>query len=118
MIPGAREDDLREARTLPDGAVIGCTTLEAVRAAKVSTARGKDALDVAEIDRMGYDAGRYARVAEAYAAMEVACVAHGGVISRRWRAPAPSCGAPARTLGPEAPGLRPDALHCSFAAAA
>lgn len=77
VIPGVREDDLREERTLPDGTVIGCATLEAVRAAKVSTARGKDARDIAEIDRMGYDAGRYARVAEAYAAMEVACVAHG-----------------------------------------
>lgn len=77
VIPGIREDDLREVRTLPDGTVIGCATLEAVRAAKVSTARGKDALDIAEIDRMGYDAGRYARIAGAYAAMKVACVAHG-----------------------------------------
>lgn len=76
-IPDVGEDDLREARALPDGTVIGCATLEAVRAAKVSTAREKDARDVAEIDRMGYDDDRYERIARAYAAMRVACVAHG-----------------------------------------
>lgn len=68
-------------RVLPSGVAIGCATLESVRAAKMATGREKDARDVAEIDRMGYDHGRYARVAAAYAAMRVECAAHGG-----WRA--------------------------------
>lgn len=76
VIPDVGEDDLREARTLPDGSVIGSATLEAVRAAKVSTAREKDAHDIAEIDRMGYDAERYARLAGVYASMRIACAAH------------------------------------------
>lgn len=76
-IPGVAEGDLFEERELPGGASIGCATLESVRAAKVASGREKDALDVAEIDRMGCDPARYARVAAAYAAMRIACVAHG-----------------------------------------
>ena len=36
-----------------------------------------DALDIAEIDRIGYDPARYARVTAAYEAMRIACVAYG-----------------------------------------
>ena len=76
-IPGVAEGDLFEERELPGGASIGCATLESVRAAKVASGREKDAIDVAEIDRMGCDPVRYARVTAAYAAMRIACVAHG-----------------------------------------
>ena len=76
-IPGVAEDDLFEERELPGGASIGCATLESVRAAKVASGREKDARDVAEIDRMACDPARNARVAAAYAAMRIACVAHG-----------------------------------------
>ena len=71
------EEDLLEVRELPGAAAVGCATLESVRAAKVASGREKDALDVAEIDRIGCDPARHARVAGAYAAMRIACVAHG-----------------------------------------
>ncbi len=77
IVPGVEEGDLFEGRALPGGAVIGCATLESVRAAKVASGRDKDAHDVAEIDRIGFDPARYARVAAAYAAMRIECVAHG-----------------------------------------
>ena len=77
VVPGVAEGDLFEKRALPVGAVIGCATLESVRAAKVASGREKDAHDVAEIDRIGYDPARYARVAAAYGAMRIECVAHG-----------------------------------------
>lgn len=76
-VPGVEEGDLFEGRALPGGAVVGCATLESVRAAKVASGRDKDAHDVAEIDRIGYDPARYARVAAAYGAMRIECVAHG-----------------------------------------
>lgn len=76
-VPGAVEGDLFEVRALPGGAVIGCAAFEVVRAAKVASGREKDAHDIAEIDRLGYDPARYARVAAAYGAMRIACVAHG-----------------------------------------
>lgn len=76
-VPGVAEGDLFEGRALPGRAVVGCATLESVRAAKVASGREKDAHDVAEIDRIGYDSARYARVAAAYAAMRIECVAHG-----------------------------------------
>ena len=77
VVPGVEEGDLFEGRALPGGAVVGCATLESVRAAKVASGREKDARDVAEIDRVGFDPARYARVAAAYAAMRIECVAHG-----------------------------------------
>ena len=77
VVPGVAEGDLFETRALPGGAVVGCATLESVRAAKVASGREKDAIDVAEIDRIGFDPARYARVAAAYAAMRIECVAHG-----------------------------------------
>ena len=76
-VPGIAEEDLLEVRELPGAAAVGCATLESVRAAKVASGREKDALDVAEIDRIGCDPARHARVAGAYAAMRIACVAHG-----------------------------------------
>ena len=51
--------------------------LESVRAAKVASGREKDAHDISEIDRIGYDPARYARVAAAYGAMRIECVTHG-----------------------------------------
>lgn len=77
VVPDVAEGDLFEGRELPGGVAIGCATLESVRAAKVASGREKDALDVAEIDRIGCDDARYARVAAAYVAMRIACVAHG-----------------------------------------
>ena len=77
VVPGVEEGDLFETRTLPGGVVVRCATLESVRAAKVASGREKDAHDVAEIDRIGYDPARYARVAAAYEAMRIECVAHG-----------------------------------------
>ena len=76
-VPGVAEGDLFEVRALSGGAVIGCAALEAVRAAKVASGREKDAHGIAEIDRLGYDPARYARVASAYGAMRIACAAHG-----------------------------------------
>ena len=75
--PGVAEGDLFERRGLPGGVAIDCATLESVRAAKVASGREKDALDVAEIDRIGCDPARYARVAASYEAMRIACVAYG-----------------------------------------
>lgn len=77
VVPDVAEGDLFEGRELPGGVAIGCATLESVRAAKVASGREKDALDVAEIDRIGCDAARYARVAASYEAMRIACVTHG-----------------------------------------
>lgn len=77
VVPGVAEGDLFEMRVLPGGDVVGCATLESVRAAKVASGREKDAHDVAEIDRIGCDPARYARVAAAYGAMRIECVAHG-----------------------------------------
>lgn len=76
-VPGVMEGDLFEVRALPGGAVIGCAALEPVRAAKVMSGREKDARDIAEIDRIGYDLARYARVVSAYESMRIECVAHG-----------------------------------------
>lgn len=76
-VPGVMEGDLFEVRALPGGAVIGCAALESVRAAKVMSGREKDARDIAEIDRIGYDLARYARVVSAYESMRIECVAHG-----------------------------------------
>ncbi|WP_273395473.1 hypothetical protein [Thermophilibacter mediterraneus] len=76
-VSGIAEEDLLEVRELPGAAAVGCATLESVRAAKVASGCEKDALDVAEIDRIGCDPARHARVAGAYAAMRIACVAHG-----------------------------------------
>lgn len=76
-VPAVAEGDLFETRALPGGAVVGCATLESVRAAKVASGRDKDAHDIAEIDRIGCDPTRYVRVAAAYGAMRIACAAHG-----------------------------------------
>lgn len=78
VVPDVAEGDLFERRALPGGAVVGCATLESVRAAKVASGREKDVADVAEIDRIGFDPARYARVAAAYGAMRIECVAHEG----------------------------------------
>lgn len=51
--------------------------LEAVRASKIMSNREKDAHDIAEIDRIGYDVDRYARIVKEYATMRIVCVAHG-----------------------------------------
>lgn len=71
-----REDDCVQRSALPSGQLIGTGTAEAVKAAKVSTNREKDLIDIAEIDRMGYDPLRYARVLAAFEAMRVYCPAY------------------------------------------
>lgn len=76
-IEGLDEADFVEMRELPDHSIVGMSTIEAVRASKVATEREKDRADIAEIDRIGYDADRYERVAAAFATMEVTCPAHG-----------------------------------------
>ena len=77
VVPGVAESDRFEVRALPGNLSIGCATLESVRAAKTVSGRERDARDVAEIDRMGCDTERCARVAAAYASMRIDCVAHG-----------------------------------------
>lgn len=77
VIPCSMEDDRTELRRLPTGVTVGCATLEAVRASKIMSDREKDAYDIAEIDRIGYDLERYARIAKEYATMRIVCVAHG-----------------------------------------
>lgn len=78
VIPGVAEEDLFEDRALSGGVVVGCATLESVRAAKVASGRERDALDIVEIDRIGCDPARCVRVAAAYGVMRIECVAHGG----------------------------------------
>lgn len=77
VMPCSMEADRTELRRLPTGVTIGCATLEAVRASKIMSDREKDAHDIAEIDRIGYDLDRYARIAKEYATMRIVCVAHG-----------------------------------------
>lgn len=50
--------------------------MEACRASKLATDRAKDLADLAALDRLGWDEARMARVAEAFATMQVACPAH------------------------------------------
>lgn len=77
VAPGIDEADFVGERALSDGSLIGCATLESVRAVKMASNREKDVHDVAEIDRIGYDPIRYARLSSAFAAMRIDCVAHG-----------------------------------------
>lgn len=74
-IPGISEGDFVEVRELPGMGAVGISTLEACRAAKGASGRAKDAHDVAEIDRMGCDGARLARVEAAFSGMSVECVA-------------------------------------------
>lgn len=75
-IEGLAEADFVEMRELEDGTRIGVATIESVRAAKAATDREKDKADLAEIDRIGYDAERLARVEASFATMTVDCPAH------------------------------------------
>lgn len=75
-IEGLSEADFVEMRRLDNGEYIGVATIESVRSAKASTDREKDRADLAEIDRIGYDKDRYARVKAAFETMEVSCPAH------------------------------------------
>lgn len=71
------EGDLIEERRFSDGNRAGCSTLEACRAAKIASGRVKDACDVAEIDRLGFEPQRFERLARAFETMRVDCVAYG-----------------------------------------
>lgn len=73
-IPGIAEEDFVEVRKLPSMGTVGISTLEACRAAKAASGRPKDAYDIAEIDRLGCDPARLARVERAFAGMSVECV--------------------------------------------
>lgn len=75
-IPGLEEEDFVEIRNLPGVGRAGIATLEACLAAKSKTARPKDAADVEEIARVGYDAARFERVEAAFYRMSVECVAY------------------------------------------
>lgn len=75
-IPSLDEADFVETRELSDGTRVGVATLEACRAAKAASDRPKDLADIAELDRLGYDEARMERVAQAFAAMTIACPAH------------------------------------------
>ena len=68
--------DFVEKRVLSSGAVVGVATLETCRAAKMSSDREKDAVDIAELDRLGYDSARLARMTTAFERMDVICVAY------------------------------------------
>lgn len=76
-IEGLAEGDFAEMRALPDGTCAGVSTVEACRASKLATDRAKDLADLAALDRLGWDEARMARVAAAFATMQVACPAHG-----------------------------------------
>lgn len=73
---GIAMEDFVERRVLPNGGAVGMATLETCRAAKVSSDREKDAVDIAELDRLGYDSARLARMTTAFERMNVICVAH------------------------------------------
>lgn len=72
-IPGISEGDFVEVRELPGMSAVGISTLESCRAAKAASGRPKDERDIAEIDRMGCDDARLARVEAAFANMSVVC---------------------------------------------
>lgn len=74
-IPGIFEGDFVEVRELPGMGAVGVSTLESCRAAKAASGRPKDERDIAEMDRMGCDGARLARVEAAFANMSVVCKA-------------------------------------------
>lgn len=73
---GIAMEDFVEQRVLPNGVVVGTATLETCRAAKASSAREKDAVDIAELDRLGCDPVRLARMVAAFERMDVTCAAY------------------------------------------
>lgn len=73
---GVAIEDFIERRVLPSGKAVGMATLEACRAAKASSDREKDAVDIGELDRLGYDPARFARMTTAFERMDVTCMAH------------------------------------------
>lgn len=77
-VPGIAEGDFVETREIRGMGAVGFSTLEACRAAKAASGREKDAHDVEEIDRVGCDSARLARVEAAFENMSVACVAFDG----------------------------------------
>ena len=73
---GVAMEDFVERRALPNGEAVGMATLETCRAAKMPSDREKDAVDTAELERLGYDSARLARMTSAFERMDVTCVAH------------------------------------------
>lgn len=71
------EDDFIETREIPGTGRVGFSTLEACRAAKTASSRPKDAHDIAEIDRLGCDPARLARMETAFSGMSIECIAFG-----------------------------------------
>ena len=61
-IPNMEVTDYLARTTLPNGSVIGISSLEVVKVTKEKAGREKDICDIREIDRIGYDADRYERV--------------------------------------------------------
>lgn len=70
------EEDFIERRTCSGGLMAGMATLEACRAAKQASSREKDLLDIAELDRLGCDCERLARMTAAFERMDVICAGH------------------------------------------
>lgn len=61
-IPNIEINDYLSKATLPNGSLIGISSLEIIKATKEKAAREKDIYDIREIDRIGYDVDRYERV--------------------------------------------------------
>lgn len=61
-IPNMKVTDYLAKTTLPNGSVIGISSLEVVKVTKEKAGREKDIYDIKEINRIGYDADRYERV--------------------------------------------------------
>lgn len=70
------EEDFIERRACSGGLMAGMATLEACRAAKQASGREKDLLDIAELDRLGCDCERLARMTAAFERMDVICAGY------------------------------------------
>ena len=70
------EEDFIERRACSGGLMAGMATLEACRAAKEASGREKDLFDIAELDRLGCDCERLARMTAAFERMGVICAGH------------------------------------------
>ncbi len=70
IMDGLDERDYLTSTTLSNGVQIGHSTLEMVRATKLRANRAKDHHDIAQIDAIGIDSGRWERVVNAVRRMK------------------------------------------------
>lgn len=75
---GISPEDYITSVELGDGKKIGTYTLEMVKCAKENSGRGKDAQDIREIERVGIDNARYARIKPAVQGMRITAVSPEG----------------------------------------